>query len=170
MLRKTLLPEDIVAIVDTREQHPLDLAPLRVEKGTLVTADYSVKGLTDHVAIERKSLSDLLGVIGNGRERFDKEIKRMLGYPVRALVVESTWEACEAGLWLTQGRCQVRPQAVIGSLLGWMAHGIPVLMVGTHEQAGRYVSRILFTAARRRWEEMNELRAIVGEKRKNNAE
>jgi DNA excision repair protein ERCC-4 len=149
-----LSPEAVTAIIDTREQLPLDLTPLRIEAGTLATGDYSVKGLVDVVAIERKGLGDLLGCIGQDRERFDREVQRLLAYPVRALVVESTWGELEAGGW----RSRVTPAAAVGSLLGWIAAGLPVLMAGDHWRAGRYVSRLLFTAARRRW---REARALV---------
>ena len=49
-------PENLTAIVDSREQLPLDLSPLRTIRGTLATGDYSVQGLENIVAIERKSL------------------------------------------------------------------------------------------------------------------
>ena len=77
-----LHPEQVVAIVDTREQRPLNLAPLRTEAGTLVTGDYSVKGLVEVVAIERKSLPDLLACIGQERERFDRESLAAVGVPL----------------------------------------------------------------------------------------
>ena len=48
--------ENLTAIVDLREQLPLDLSPLRTIRGTLATGDYSVQGLENIVAIERKSL------------------------------------------------------------------------------------------------------------------
>jgi hypothetical protein len=51
----------------------------------------------------------------------------------------------------------VTPQAALGSVLGWIAQGVPIIMAGNHEQAGRYVSRLLFTAARRRWREARVL-------------
>jgi hypothetical protein len=35
--------------------------------------------------------------------------------------------------------------------------GLPVIMAGDHSRAGRYVSRILFVAARRRWREARAL-------------
>ena len=76
-----LKPDQVVAIIDTREQAPLDLSPLRSEAGTLATGDYSVKGLVNVVAIERKSLTDLLGCIGQDRERFDREVIRLLAIP-----------------------------------------------------------------------------------------
>ena len=149
-----LKPEHVVAIIDTREQLPLDLSPLIVEAGTLATGDYSVRGLEHVIAIERKSLSDLLGCIGGERERFEREIQRLLGYPVRAVVIESTWGKLEAGQW----RSQVKPTSAVGSVLGWIAAGVPIIMAGDHVRAGRYVSRLLFTAARRRW---REARALV---------
>ncbi|MCY2987181.1 MAG: hypothetical protein NTY19_04835 [Planctomycetota bacterium] len=150
-----LRPESVVAIVDTREQTPLDLSPLRVEVAGLTTGDYSVKGLEQIVAIERKELSDLLGCIGTERERFDREVMRLLAYPCRALVIEATWQDIEAGDW----RSKITPAAALGSLLGWIAAGLPVVMAGDHDRAGRYVSRLLFTAARRRY---REARALIG--------
>jgi DNA excision repair protein ERCC-4 len=150
-----LRPEQITAVVDSREQCPLDLSPLRTITGTLTTGDYSVVGLERVVAVERKALGDLLGCVGRDRERFEREVLRLLAYPVRALVVESSWPEIEAGEW----RGDIRPAVVVGSLLGWIAAGLPVLLVGDHDRAGRYVGRLLFTAARRRW---REARALVG--------
>jgi DNA excision repair protein ERCC-4 len=142
-----LRPEQVVAVVDSREQMPLDLSPLQFVAGTLTTGDYSVQGLETIVAVERKSLADLLGCIGQHRERFDREIQRLIAYPVRAIVVESTWADLERGEW----QSKITPASAIGSLLGWIAAGVPVVMTGNHERAGRYVSRLLFTAARGPW-------------------
>lgn len=152
-------PESITAVIDTREQTPLDLAPLASITGTLATGDYSVRGLEYVVAIERKSLGDLLACVGRERERFHREVQRLLAYPVRCLVVESTWSELERGTW----RSEVTSAAVIGSLLGWITSGLPVLMAGNHERAGRYVSRVLFTAARRRWREARSLVEFITE-------
>jgi DNA excision repair protein ERCC-4 len=148
--RKILDPKDIVAIVDTREQRPLDLSPIRTERGTLTTGDYTVKGLEREIAIERKSLPDMLGCVGRERERFEREVKRLIAYPVRALVIEATWHELEAGHW----RSGVTSQAALGSVFGWIAHGLPVIMAGGRDQAAKYISRLLFIAARRRWFEL----------------
>jgi len=112
-----LKPEQLTAVIDQREQLPLDLSPLNAVSSTLTTGDYSVVGLESIIAVERKSLGDMLSCIGTSRERFDREVQRMLAFPVRCLVVESTWATIEAGGW----RSQVTPQAAIGSLLGWIA-------------------------------------------------
>jgi len=148
-LPATLPPESLTVIVDTREQCPLDLSPLLTERGTLTTGDYSVKGLERVVAIERKSLGDLISCVGRERARFDREVDRLLAYPVRCLVVESTWAAMELGDW----RGKITPRQVEGSVIGWMARGLPIAMVGSHARAGKFVSSILYTAARRRYQE-----------------
>jgi ERCC4-type nuclease len=153
-LPATIEPEVLTAVIDTREQHALDLAPLKIVRGTLTTGDYSVVGLEHVVSIERKSLSDLLGCVGGERERFDREVQRLIAYPVRALVVEAGWADLELGRW----QSKITPAAAIGSVLGWIASGLPVVMAGDHTRAGRYVSRLLFIAARRRW---REARALV---------
>jgi len=149
-----LNPEDVVAVVDTREQLPLDLAPLQTVIGTLQTGDYSVRGLESQIAIERKSLGDFLACVGTERERFEACVQRLLGYPTRAIVIESTWAEIEAGNW----RSKVTASAAVGSLMGWMAAGVPVVMCGDHDRAGRFASRMLFITARRRW---REARALV---------
>jgi DNA excision repair protein ERCC-4 len=169
--------DKFVAIIDTREQEPLDLAPLRTERGTLPTGDYSLKGLEHVIAIERKSLSDLLGCCGGERERFEKEIQRMLAYPCRVLVVEAHLNDIEQAVADAKGvysyrylapvdgeikplyaKSKVRPQSVTGSLLAWQTMGVPVIYSGTHAQAGIDVARLMFIAARRRW---REARALV---------
>lgn len=148
-IKKTLEPEQVTAIIDSREKIPVALNPLKTVPGTLATGDYSVLGLEHVVAVERKSLQDFIACVGRERERFDREVQRLLAYPTRALVIEGYWIDIE----LQKYRGQVKPAAAIGSLLGWMAQGLPVIMAGDHERAGRYIARMLFTAARRRYEE-----------------
>lgn len=154
-----LKPESVTPIIDTREQTPVDLAPMTPVRGTLVTGDYSVLGLEHVIAVERKSAEDMLACVGRERDRFEREIQRLLAYPTRALVVEADWPFFERGEW----RGTVTSAAAIGSLLGWITAGVPVVMAGDHTRAGQYIGRILFTAARRRWREARQLVAGVTE-------
>jgi DNA excision repair protein ERCC-4 len=162
---KILKPEHIVAIRDRREQLPLDLSPLKMVSGTLATGDYSYRGGEAHTAIERKSLPDFLGCVGRERERFEKEIQRLLAYETRAIVVEATWNELEAGLWLSgtnyKWRSKITPGQAVGSALGWIARGVPIIMATNHERCSTFVARLLFTAARRRWEELRHFRESV---------
>ncbi len=154
-MKAELPPEAVTAVIDSREQNPLNLEPLKTVTDTLTTGDYTVSGLESVIAIERKSLGDLLSCVGTERERFEKEIMRLLAYPCRALVIESTWPQLEVGEW----RSKVTPAAAIGSCLGWVASGLPVIMAGDHRRAGKYTSRLLYITARRRW---REARALAG--------
>ena len=128
-------PEHVIALIDSREQLPLDVKPLRFESTTLQTGDYTARGIEDVCRIERKSLPDLLGCVGRDRQRFEREIERLRAFPVPVLVVEAVWPQIEMGGW----RSKVKPNAVIGSLLGWQARGIAVHLVGDHDRAGRHV-------------------------------
>jgi len=150
-----LKPEAITAIIDTREQLPLDLSPLLWMRSTLETGDYSCIGCESIIALERKSLPDLVACVGSERDRFDREIRRLLGYPTRAVVVEAHWSDLEAGQW----RGKITPNQAMGSVLGWIAQGVPFLFCGSHEAAGKAVARLLYIAARRRY---REARALVG--------
>jgi ERCC4-type nuclease len=163
MARIELRPEDLTAVCDTREQRPLDLQPMQTKRETLTTGDYSVAGLENVVTVERKSLDDLLGCIGQERERFDREMIRILAYPHKMLLIEATWADIRAGKW----RQKVHANAVAGSLLGWMSKGVPVFFAPDHDSAGGIARHFLFLSARRRWEEaraMCPFLKIAGEK------
>src|SRR5271167_1971536 len=81
-----------IIIVDSREQCPFNFGPFPIERRTLKTGDYSVKtkdlNLVSRVAIERKSLPDLLGCIGQSRQRFERELVRLSALEYGALVFE----------------------------------------------------------------------------------
>lgn len=150
-------PAGITAVIDNREQLPFELSPLQMEPGTLAAGDYSVKGLEAFVALERKSLSDLVSCCGNERHRFERELQRLLGYPARAVVVEASWADLERGEW----RSAISPQSVFSSVTGWIALGVPFVLAGDRELAQRFATKFLYIAARRRWREARALIASV---------
>jgi DNA excision repair protein ERCC-4 len=94
-------------LIDTREQLPYTFEnfhadatdgglPLVVttKRTTLRSGDYSVEGLPG-VVIERKSLADLYGTLGSGRDRFERELQRLQDeatFPM--VVVETSLEDC----------------------------------------------------------------------------
>jgi ERCC4-type nuclease len=62
-------------IVDTRETVPLfDCPPCT--SATLKTGDYSLRGFENLIAIERKGIGDLFSSIGQGRDRFLRQVRR----------------------------------------------------------------------------------------------
>ena len=135
-------------IIDSREQDALTFANLPADVGTLDTGDYSVRGLEHLVALERKSLPDLLACVGRERDRFKRELQRLRAYRFRLLLVEADAAEIEAGDW----RSELTPAHVMGSLAAWAAqYGLPVWLAGNHEAAGRFAERWLYQAARCVW-------------------
>jgi ERCC4-type nuclease len=158
-VRAELPPSSVVVVGDTREQHLLDVAPLPIVRGTLQTGDYGLRDLPLAAAIERKSLGDLLCCVGGERERFERELERLLAFPCRALLIESDWPEIERGEW----RSKLTPKQVRGSLLGWQEMGVPLLLAGNHERAGRFVAELLYRCASRRYRELRKLLAVEGD-------
>jgi DNA excision repair protein ERCC-4 len=132
-----------VLIVDTREQRPYTFAGALTR--TLHTGDYSVEGLEDSVAIERKSVSDLLGCIGGGRERFERELERLGRMPYPTLIVEASLRDVLQG----NVRCALHPNAVLGSLCAWsMRYRLPIWFCGDRRTAEIATERLLLKAAK----------------------
>lgn len=71
-------------VVRTKDEH----IPI---KGTRQSMDYSIEGLQDEFAIERKSLSDLVGTLTKGRERFVRKLEAIQDYKFSAVLVEESW-------------------------------------------------------------------------------
>jgi ERCC4-type nuclease len=82
----TLADHEPVIVIDTREQDPLVFSRLQSVRGTLTTGDYSIAGLESLFAVERKSISDLVGCcMGDSRQRFERELHRLRGFRLRNL-------------------------------------------------------------------------------------
>lgn len=82
--------KDLKITVDSREQLALNLKDTKVEG--LSFGDYAAdEAITGKTRVERKSLSDLLGTLGKGYDRFQREIERAqtAGYNLVILVEES---------------------------------------------------------------------------------
>lgn len=132
-------------IIDSREQTPLTFPNLPAIVGTLDTGDYSIVGLTHLVAVERKSIDDLLACIGRERDRFKRELQRLRAYRFRLLVIEGNAADLERGQW----RSTLQPAHVVGSLAAWCAQfALPTWLAGNHDGAGRFVERYLYQCAR----------------------
>lgn len=157
-LRSKLQPSDITIIIDTKEKEPFSLTvatkngaiEIPTIRGTLTTGDYSALGFEDLIAVERKSLDDLIGCVGTNRDRFERECQRLLAYPSRCIVVEASMTQLAMGQW----RSQVTPSQAIGSVVGWIEKGIPVVFPGNRQEAALFTARFIYTAVRRRYDRL----------------
>lgn len=117
-------------LVDTREQLPYSFAgiPADVTAGggvwqvatqvmTLASGDYSLDGYATRVAVERKSIADLFGTVGQGRERFIRELERLNEMAFAAVIVEAEWSEIFDS---PPGHSRLAPRTVWRSVLAWM--------------------------------------------------
>ncbi len=123
-------------IADTREQAPFTFAHPRyaaqVEAGALTIGDYSLAGLADRVAVERKSLPDLVACLGRERERFERELQRAAALDAFMVVVEAPWADLAQG----QYRSALNPHAACQSVLAFQArYRVAFLFAGTRAAA-----------------------------------
>lgn len=156
---------EITIVCDTREQRRLVFRNAPMIVATLKTGDYSAIGYEDKVSVERKSLSDLLGCIGHGRDRFERELCRLSRIRYRALVIEGDLRPLLQGLeprlrqfdsqqWaLRQSR--IHPSAVLGSLVTWsLRYSLPVWFCSDPDHCAQVTERIILKAV----QELNEAR------------
>src|SRR5687767_13911153 len=99
-------------IRDSREQlfwtFPEDVAKTVVQ--ALPSGDYSILGLTDKVAIERKTLSDFVGCCVQSWRRFRRELERLQSYESAVVAVEANVE----DVFSKKYRSALHPHAVLG--------------------------------------------------------
>ena len=149
-------------VIDSREQAPFQFAgfPVDVETGTLATGDYSVPGFEDRVAVERKSLSDLLGCLTHDRDRFIRELERLRGYESVSVVVEAAFDDLAAGRY----RSRMRPEAAVQSVVSFIqAYRMPFFFAGDRIRAECFVFDFLrhfSTHAETRWRAVCRWREI----------
>jgi len=84
-------------IIDSMEQKPYSFKPFRkwfavIEPRRLPVGDYSIGGLEDRIAVERKSLPDLFSCCSPyaSREAFVRACERMSKLDFAALVIEGS--------------------------------------------------------------------------------
>lgn len=125
-------------IIDTREQKPYWF-PNSIVK-TLKTGDYSIAGLEDKVAVERKTKMDAYGSFGKGRKRFLKELKRLAGFDYSAIVIESSLTE-----FLNPPKySELNPKSAIGSVLAWsVKYDIHIFFTDNRQMGNALTFKIL---------------------------
>ena len=126
-------------ITDSREQLPYSFEkwPVKIETIGLSVGDYSLAGFSDRIAIERKSLDDLVGcMMGKNRERFERELAKAGSFERFAVVVESDIQDISAGRYTSN----MKPHAALQSITAfYIRYGIPFLFCGNRD-GGEYMT------------------------------
>ena len=106
--------EQVKVLVDSREQHPWDLSPMRLEAATLATGDYASS--CGRYLLERKnSVDELVSCMTSGRGRFERELERMQVFASAIVVVEGAYTDLATGCY----RSKMDKNAALATLVAW---------------------------------------------------
>lgn len=126
--------------------------------GSLETGDYTIRGLADRVAWEKKeACGDLIGCVpgdsvpageiwhdadGNRilseRARFERELHRMQGMEYKAVFVVGTARDIQEGRY----HAAINPHAVFGSITRWQTrYGVPFRFFATAADAAAQIEK-----------------------------
>jgi len=130
--------------IDTREQQPYKFESAS-EVGTIPIGDYSLCGLENHIAIERKELNELISCLTTGRERFERELYKARVLDYFALVVEASLSDLANGNY----RSQMGPKSAIQSLLAFsIRYRLPIFFCENRKYGRRITESLLCKYAR----------------------
>ena len=138
----------ITVVVDTREQEPysFDSDKVSAVRKALPAGDYSLVGLEERVAVERKSLTDFVSTVIRGRKRFHRELEKLSAYESACVVVECNFRDLVDGRY----RSDAHPHALIGTVASIVVDfGVPVFFCSDRQAACRFVEEYLTRFHRR---------------------
>lgn len=128
-------------VIDTREQQPFTFEGLVVVRKALKAGDYSIEGLEDRVAVERKNKSDAWGCMSDSRARFERCAERLAALDRALIVIECSLEAfCIRPHQIER----VNVASAVGGYISIMVrYGIPVVWCDNRVYAERVTARFL---------------------------
>ncbi|OGV71217.1 MAG: hypothetical protein A3K19_11795 [Lentisphaerae bacterium RIFOXYB12_FULL_65_16] len=124
----------MIVLIDNREQAPFTFARwpnIEVKPATLFSGDYSLPGLERSIALERKSLADLVTCLASERDRFEHELSRLAGLDFAAVLVEGDFRDLAAGHY----RSKLNPRAAVASVAAFSVRHVPILFGGDRDGA-----------------------------------
>lgn len=137
--------------IDTREQKPLEFVEEYIDNVVtckLDFGDYACK-ISEHripVYFERKSISDLLGTLTNGYERFKNEVNRAAGSNSRlVIIIEKSLSDVLKG----SKHSKVSGLSVARTMFTLMVkHGVPFVCCKNREEMSKYISEFYYSYAK----------------------
>jgi ERCC4-type nuclease len=147
-----------VVLVDTREQTPFDFSRFSgwfvgVERKALRVGDYTVAGLEDICAVERKDLADLIHSFTVDRPVFINRLRLMSSFPHRLLVISAALSQVKS----PYGHSNINPNCTLQSLIAVFAGlNVPFVCTETHELGEEVVASYLYQIHLYDWLESND--------------
>ncbi len=134
-------------VIDTREQQPWEFGCESVTTA-LPCGDYSVAGLENRLAVERKSLGDFVHTVIHDMKRFNHELDRLANCQASCIVVEADLDAVLRGRHQRELRAS-SPQSILGKAHNiYLRYSIPVFWCGSRQAARAFTDGFLRMSAR----------------------
>ena len=140
ILRSAQIPKPVV-LVDTREREPFALYASHPNwiggkrRAALKTGDYTVEGMETLLALERKSLTDIVACTVAHRRRFLASCERLAKFRWKAILIEASYEDIKTGCDEFGIPSEVHPNAVCGTLDAIEAKfSIPIIYTSIHRE------------------------------------
>jgi DNA excision repair protein ERCC-4 len=134
-------PDELGIVIDSREQAPWSFgAAVHVRVAALPAGDYSIVGHETEIAVERKSLDDLVGSVTRDNARFQRELNKLASYNYSAVVIE----ASEADVTSRRYYAKADPDSILSSVASLaIKHRVPFIFVGDRAHAVAWTWRHL---------------------------
>ena len=118
----------------------------------LKVGDYTILGMEEEVAVERKTVPDLVNSIIQDRKDFIEKCERLSSFKRKCIVIEGSLSVIKT----PYADSQAHPNAVLGSLLAAQERWeIPVYFLDEFLLAEEFVASMLSKYHAYRWLEMN---------------
>ena len=136
--------------IDTREQMPLVIDYPTEVKG-LKFGDYAINDPDNKCYIERKSISDFIGTMSGGYERFCREIERSIAAEANLIVlIERPLQECLSFQYLNyvSKKIKVTPEFVFFNVRELIQKytNVQFLFVDGREECVRVMKRVFFAS------------------------
>ena len=147
-----------VVLVDTREQTPFEFSRFSgwfvgVERKALRVGDYTIAGLEDICAVERKDLADLIHSFTVDRPVFINRLRLMSAFPHRLLIISAALSQVKS----PYAHSNINPNCTLQSLIALLAGlNVPFLCTETHELGEEVVASYLYQIHLYDWLESND--------------
>jgi len=140
IIRSARVPKPVV-LVDTREKQPLTIYANHPNwiggerRCKLKTGDYTVEGMESLLALERKSLADLVACTVVYRKLFFANCERLAKFRWKAILIEASYEDIKTPFDEFDIPSEVHPNAVCGTLDAIEAKfNIPIIYTSTRRE------------------------------------
>lgn len=138
-------------VIDTREQTPWTFPDkIKTIRRGIHFGDYTLDGLDEIVAIERKSPMDMIGCVGQSRDRFEKHLYGLADRPFAHVIIECSLSVLCS---ICEQKTSVGVSSLMGSIVSWSeATGVHFWTPDDRRFATALALRILATAERK-WDQ-----------------